>query len=220
MGIWLLWRNRANPISKFLLACEIGLFISIPFLPPIDAGIRPYAGTIAVVFLPLIFVFSRLPYQSNQVFSSNTPSMPIVATYSLALLLLLTSIVGGPLVQVTAQSTFPQIPTCQPGMTPINFKLTRGSYILFSSNQKTDVPIVSLNDIHPSLDDFPYGDFAVLLRRIKRPALVTTVDDLSTGSGWWIIAPPELKNRESQIISGCGEVVPSRYPFMVIRTDS
>jgi hypothetical protein len=41
-----------------MLAFWMGIFLSIPFLPPIDAGIRPYAATAALLFLPVSLVFS------------------------------------------------------------------------------------------------------------------------------------------------------------------
>ena len=217
-GLWLLWRDRRKSISAFLLACEAGLFISIPFLPPQDAGIRPYAATIALVFLPLIFVFSRPFFQRKTASSYNNQFMPIDTIYSLAFFLLLTSIAGGPLIKLTAKHSSVQTLICEPGLIPVHFKLISGSYVLLSSNEKTTVPIVSIKDIHPSFDDFAYSDFATVFRRIKQPMLVSTTEDLTTGAGVWVIAPPQIKGKEGQVISACADNVLPKYSVLVIRT--
>jgi hypothetical protein len=218
VGLWLLWRDRRKPISAFLLACEVGLLISIPFLPPLDAGIRPYAATIALVCLPPIFVFSRPFFQRKITSFYSNQFMPIGTVYSLAFFLLLTSIAGGPLIKMTASHSFVQTLICQSGLIPIHFKLTRGSYVLLSSNAKTAVPIVSIKDIHPSFDDFAYSDFATVLRRMKQPMLISTTEDLTTGAGMWVIAPPLIKDQEGQIISACADNVLPKYSVLEIRT--
>jgi hypothetical protein len=46
-----LWRWR-DPVHALILALAVGHFASIPLVPPIDAGLRVYAATIAV--LPLL----------------------------------------------------------------------------------------------------------------------------------------------------------------------
>ena len=215
-GIWFLWRDRKNPIAAFLLACEAGLFISIPFLPPMDAGIRPYAATIATVFLPLVYLFSGPIFRPQKLIEHDNPSMPIGATLGLAFLLLFGSIAGGPFVKMIASPTLAQTPACSPERTPVSFRLDRGSYILLSSDRKTEVPVVAIDDIHRSLDDFPYGDFAGILRKIRQPALIVTANDRITNRGIWVIAPASLQSDEGNIISVCARLIfPTYFVYQI-----
>jgi hypothetical protein len=220
-GLWLIFKDRKSTVGGLVLAYCLGTLVSIPYLPPIDAGIRPYAATIASVFLPIIFVFSKLlnkrngsSVTSNQVFSINAIS-------GLAFALLLTSVVGAPLIKSIARSVQAKSAVCQPELIPINIKLLHGSYILLvstNSMHRTQIPVVLIEDVHESFDDFPYGDFASVLRKIKQPVLVTSVNDLSTGAGLWVVAPLELKIYDGQIICACAEMVFPKYSVMFIRT--
>jgi len=220
-GLWLIFKDRKNTAGRMMWAYCLGTLVSIPFLPPIDAGIRPYAATIASIFLPVIFVFSRLLYKRN---GSSIPSnrvFPIKIISGLALVLLLTSVVGAPLIKSFTKSVQVKSAACQPEFIPINIKLFSGSYILLVSTDsmyETQIPVVSIDDVHRSFDDFPYGDFASVVRKIKQPGLVASVNDLSTGAGLWVVAPLELKNYDGQIISACAEMVFPNYSVMFIRT--
>jgi hypothetical protein len=116
-----------------------------------------------------------------------------------------------------------QVPDCEIGLVPLQFKLFDGSYLSIQSadpEQKTRIPIVLVPDIRRSFDDFPYGDLAGVLRRVRQPALIATTHDLATGAGVWMIAPPELNSRNGQTISACGEVVLPQYTVVVIKTIS
>jgi len=221
IGIWLSWKNREKPLAGLILMSNIGTFLSVPFLPPIDAGIRPYAATIATIFLPIILIFPSLFHKPEESSLTSNPLISVKLIYSLGLGLLLLTVAGGLLLKATAQPIHPQSVVCQPGLRPINIKLTHGSYILLSSLdsvQKTQVPVVLIKDVLRSFDEFPYGDFAGVLRRIKRPMLVAVENDLSTGTGVWVIAPPEIRNFEGQIISACAEPIFPQYAVMQIKT--
>jgi len=50
LGLWSCLRNRNAPAASLLLAMTIGAFLTIPLLPLIDAGVRPYAATIIILF--------------------------------------------------------------------------------------------------------------------------------------------------------------------------
>src|SRR3972149_3584684 len=49
VGIFAWLRDRKDPIQSLIMASAIGVFISVPFLPPTDAyRMRPYAGSIVI----------------------------------------------------------------------------------------------------------------------------------------------------------------------------
>jgi hypothetical protein len=58
IGLTRAFKRRHEALFFLLIACFIGILLSIPFLPPIDGGNRFYAGTMAlffaVVIIPLI----------------------------------------------------------------------------------------------------------------------------------------------------------------------
>jgi hypothetical protein len=201
-----------------VLVFWIGIFLSIPFLPPIDAGIRPYAATAALLFLPVCFVFSPAIFKGQGV-QEERRVLPVGIPSGLAFTLVVLALLGAPLLKISTHPDEVQPTTCEADRTSISFKLNPGAYILLSPStdgQKTKVPLVRLEDERRSFDDFPYSEFAVLMRKIKQPALLAVTSDISTGRGMWIVAPAEMKMLEDQIISACAKPEFATYPVMYI----
>ena len=219
-GIWISWHERQNPVHGFILASTLGIIISIPFLPPIDAGIRPYAATMAVIFLPILVAVSRLSGGSvSESPPADTRTAMIAASYGLCLIA--AAVFGGFFLKVTARSPIVQAGRCPPGFVSAHIEVNQGSYVLLvesNSMSNSRVPVILLKDVLKSFDEFPYGDFASIVRKIKQPVLITLTNDLSTGKQFWIIAPPELKDAQGRIVSVCGMPVSDLYPVLRVAT--
>ena len=59
-GLFKSFRNFARPESSLLIAAFAGILVSIPFLPPIDGGIRIYASS-----MPFVFVLAAMAIGKN-----------------------------------------------------------------------------------------------------------------------------------------------------------
>jgi hypothetical protein len=221
IGIWLGWKDKSNPVSGLLLAALIGIFLSIPFLPTNDAGMRPYTATIGYIFLPAAYALSKLINHKNRVTSlpDNDKWVFIASIFGLTLLFAIT--LGAVLIKFTAQPKTIQTIACSQGLVQANIRITRGSYILFVNDDpdhETYVPSVLIKDVLRSFDDFPFGDFARAFRKTKQPALITFVVDEYTGKSIWLIAPPELADSEGRDVSICGEPILDTYPILIARS--
>ena len=204
-----------------MLAYWTGTLFSIPFLPPIDAGVRPYAATIASLFLPICFVFSGGIFKRLDKFQNASQELPVNISYKMAFVLLLFPLLGAPLLRTITRTIYAQPVTCESGLTPVSFQLLHGSYISLSTSDeenKTKVPLVLLSDVNGSFDDFAYADFASLVRKIKQPILIAATIDIPTSKLVWVIAPTNLKADEDQVISACGDMTVATYPVVFIRT--
>lgn len=220
-GLGKIWQSQKKTLSMFVLAYCAGTLLSIPFLPPVDAGVRPYAATIAALFLPVCFVFSHPLFEWVENSLHEHRMIPAGISYNLAFTLILVSLLGAPLLKTIASPGDEQHVVCEPEYVPVSFRLTHGSYISLSSAnalQKTTVPVVLLTDVHRSFDDFPYGDFAGILRKVKQPAVIAVTNDISTRAGVWVIAPSEVKSYEGQIISACAR--PSFATYTVLHIEA
>ncbi len=218
-GLWKMWGTRSNPLSRFALVYWIGTLLSIPFLPPIDAGIRPYAATIASIFWPVCFVFSEGSFKQVESPPNNKFKIPVGVSYTLAVGLIVISLVGVLLIKTTAGPMALRSLDCAPDLIPIHFKLPHGSYILLSSQadgHKTKVPVVEFSDVRASMDDFPYGDFAGIVRKLKQPVLIAAVNNLSDAGEIWVLAPPAITAFEGQMISACAKMVSPNYVVLSI----
>jgi|GEM_PF-5576720 hypothetical protein len=55
-----LWRWK-DPVCRLAILSAAGILLSTPFVPPWDAGIRPYAATIPLQMLPICASFGVIP---------------------------------------------------------------------------------------------------------------------------------------------------------------
>lgn len=125
-GIYLLVFKRRSAILNLLLAGFIGIFLSIPFLPPIDGGMRFYASTMPFFFGLLGMGASRFVDRDEGPAPAKNESffLRFAAVSLLALTVLL------PPVTLRASSR-PALaePVCSPEQRPFVIKVNPGSYI-------------------------------------------------------------------------------------------
>lgn len=83
-------RDIRSNTSSLLLACFIGVFLSIPFLPPIDGGARFYAGTASFIFaIPALgFGFSKTIRSESMTETDHRTELTISRIGSFSLLVL------------------------------------------------------------------------------------------------------------------------------------
>ena len=220
IGLWLLWQCRKDLINGFILVLLLGVFLSVPFLPPIDAGIRPYAATIAVVFLPVFFAVSRV--SRNWVVGRFIDGLQIPAwEIGFGVGLLCISVFGGVSLKLISRPMEVQAMSCPSNLVPLNFRVSPGSYLYLVTNDlgsRTHVPVVQLKHVFRSFDDFPYGDFAGVMRKIGKPALVTLTINKITKNQIWVIAPPELSSRAGETVTACARPVSEPYQVMYVES--
>ena len=125
-GLYLLIFRRHSNLSTLLFAGFTGIFLSIPFLPPVDGGMRFYASTMP-------FFFGLLAVGVNR--STGWDEEPDLIKNELSFLLfvaisLFTMTVLLPPVTLRASSrpALPE-PTCSPDQRPFVIRLNPGSYV-------------------------------------------------------------------------------------------
>jgi len=125
-GLYLLVFKRRSDISTLLLAGFLGIFLSIPFLPPIDGGMRFYASTMPFFFVPLAIGLSRFSDQDEE------PAPAKMELFSLRFaavtLLTLTVLLPPVTLRVTSMPDLEE-PLCSEGQRPFVIEVNPGSYI-------------------------------------------------------------------------------------------
>jgi hypothetical protein len=135
VGIFAWIRDRKDPIQSLILVSAIGVFISVPFLPPTDAyRMRPYAASIiifaALPAMGLNFIISRIkrmPLAEKVLDKSLIPSFSYMPVYAFILIPVL--LIGPILIKSIAKPQSVQATTCADGLTPIVVRLDGGTYI-------------------------------------------------------------------------------------------
>jgi len=132
IGIFAWIRNRKDPIQSLIMASVIGVFISVPFLPPTDAyRMRPYAASIIIfAVLPamgLTYLIRQI--KSLDKFLDKASSPPSNAMLVQAIVLISVILIVPVLIKSTATPQPTQTTSCASGLTPIVVRFDEGTYI-------------------------------------------------------------------------------------------
>ncbi|MBN1451342.1 MAG: hypothetical protein JW963_10040 [Anaerolineales bacterium] len=209
LGLYRLVFKLCSAVSTMLLAGFIGIFLSIPFLPPIDGGMRFYASTMPFFFVLLAVGVSRFPDRDVE------PAPVIDELFSLRFgsvsLLVLTVLL--PPVTLRA-STRPALtePVCSPQQRPFIIDVKPGSYIDLVKGENTFcglAPRICFEDFlnHNTemyIDDFYQELDALAASSQTDMRVIPTINLLDGYFQYFVISDSQVLGSSSQaLLSGC-----------------
>jgi hypothetical protein len=166
-GTYWSYRNRKKE-GSIIIAILVGLFFSIPFIPPWDSDFgRVYAATIPLLAIVpscglntiLSTLKKRRSYHRDEIGDDGQKyNMNATLLYLFPLLPLICCTVGPIALKLTrTQSTSIEV-ECPQGMEPLNLRMQSGSYIMLSDDAKlrTAVPRVLIKDFTGNLELLSY----------------------------------------------------------------
>lgn len=131
-GIYLLIFNRRSDVSTLLLAGFIGILLSIPFLPPIDGGMRFYASTMPFFFVLLAVGISRFTNRDEE--PAPAKNELLFLRFIAVTLLTLTVLLPPVTLRVSSRPTL-TAPICSSEQRPFVININPGSYIDLVQNE-------------------------------------------------------------------------------------
>ncbi len=221
MGLFSLYRQRLTPIGSMLLAATLGILLSVPFVPPWDAGMRPYMATV-----PFIAVLPALGFTAlvRKMEWRKLQQLPVVKESPILLWF-----VGGALVFLTIGGTiitkalsyppnFAKI-TCPAGTEAVYFRNTAGSSLKIVPDKaiaQTNVPKVRLSDFKGMLNRYEqrYGrqngatPLLETLSDLSAPITLTSKINLEDGELLWVVRQNPIHHEG--IIGTCGTFAAER----------
>lgn len=135
LGIFAWAQKRKDPIHSLVLTAALGIFISVPFLPPTDAyRMRPYAASIVVFAalpaLGLNFILERLKRILLMERILDKPALPASTSMLVFFWILLPALSILPvMIQSTARPESVPAISCAEGSTSIAVRFDEGTYI-------------------------------------------------------------------------------------------
>ena len=207
------YRQRQTPFASFIFASAIGILLSVPFLPPWDAGVRIYAVTIPFfALLPalgLAFLAERRWRRLVQV--PNIKEQPFLLWFFGLTLALLTF--GGAITTkiLSHPPQFAEI-SCPAGQEAVYFRYSAGSslHLVADSVRKSYVPNIRVSDFRKMLDQYLEKDPRVPeltkeLGRLNPNTVLINKIDLKSGRMLWVIADREILPPENGLVGACGQ---------------
>ncbi len=183
-GVFVSIKRLDSNMYSLLAAGFVGIFLSIPFLPPIDGGGRFYASTIPFLFALSVIPLGKLQQESdsqhlNAVLSSgkNYLRVGIITVFILTTCL--------PLVIIrTASSPSFTTPICGDGTVPFVISPQPGSYVDLISDPQGNcglVPEICLGDfelysIEKSVDDVYQSLYSLAISNRSIDRIIPTVN--------------------------------------------
>ncbi|MDJ0661013.1 MAG: hypothetical protein QNJ42_16215 [Crocosphaera sp.] len=235
------YRQRKILIPSFILTGLLGILLSLPFVPPWDAGIRVYATTIPFLALfpalGLAFIINCFSTFLPKRISQSQDVSSLLAIFTVGLVLLVT--IGTIMTKVlSSQPKFSQI-YCPTDTEAIYFYNSRGSSINLVTDDvinRTYLPNIRISDFkheilpsstdlnsqemlesgfqpfYKALDSLTVGTTIMSKNALLNPNQETTSKQSSQSwDGLWIIAKKNLFPQKNGIVGACGQHLPLKY---------
>ena len=209
------WLNSkfADVFSSFVGLSALGIFISVPFLPPTDAFLmRPYAASIIFFgLLPaigLIFILEKLKPGARFFFLKDRvfPSYEMTTLLSIGLLMALT--IGPYLVKLTGNTPVLPMASCDAEFVSIVTRFNPGTYfnVIPDDNSKPDgMPNFHLQVLSATLTTLLIQNLTAWAFRAKPPVSMFYALDYRTSGKALISIPSSLLPKPGVLMEICGD---------------
>jgi hypothetical protein len=222
-GLGTLFLRRNRPISWMVGLCFAGMFLSVPFVPPISTyKLRLMAATLWIqALLPALaaaWLVSLLPgwvkrWQQRLPALSQHSAWP-AAIFSLLLLLALT--LSPLLIRLTAHPTpLPQL-VCPSEQKPIVMRVEPGTYVELVNQydpRQGWQPYIRLAYFKLKIHNIGEMTQFPIFEAIDQPTVLMEGMDLLTQAEILIFAPAELYSQKPGVILACGNFLKDPPPY-------
>jgi len=189
-------RKIFEPVYSFLVAVFIGFLFSIPFLPPIDGGLRIYASTMPL-FFGLIAVASGKFGSFQKLWVSEGRLLKF--TEILSILVIILMIVVPIFIQRLSTAPVFEVPLCPLDQVPYAVELYRGSFVdILPEDDATCGRALRI-----CAGDFQTSSVEMLIDASDAQVYQVLIDNgISTGNGTRVFIGTDLVSNESYLFMG------------------
>jgi hypothetical protein len=212
LGLFFCFRQRREAEALLIIASTIGIFASVPFVPPWDVPeMRPYAATIPVfVILPalgLAFLAKVMDWQQLvRLTLKETPSQLLVIFSTIFALFVCIAPITTKIFSRAPQ--FTDI-VCPAGTEAIYVRISPGSSINLvddNSIQQTRVPNIKISDFKKGLEGFDTPAIAQEYNSINASSSLINTFNLKDKKPILLINKSSQMPKESGIFGVCGNL--------------
>jgi hypothetical protein len=209
-----------------------GVVLSVPFLPPRDAEMRPYAA--AIPFLALLVALGgaqvgrglhgRPHGEASGRRSAGSLGRDPGRWWVIGGFAMIATIFAGTLlIRATARPPqFPGTPPCGPGSEATYARLTPGSILRLDADvarSTTQVPVVRTSDFRAGLRDFDPVEVAVELRGLLPGDTLANAYLLDRGTSALLVTPSALVPARGGVAAICGRAWRTHSGWLFFRAD-
>ena len=203
-------RQARSALPALLLVVFCGIFLSIPFLPPIDGGNRFYASSIPFFFALPAFALGNL---SKKPEADGEAELTAATWPAAAGLIFMVVVIMPVLIQRMSRPTVVHIPACPAKQVSFAIKASPASYVDLVPDQSTTAcgiaPEICLEDFKANGADKAIDGFYQKLDSEAEASSSTsriypTVDLIGEGFHFFLGSPEQIPaNSTGQLVLGC-----------------
>jgi hypothetical protein len=215
------FRKWKVPFRSLLLISTLGIFISVPFVPPGDAHkMRAFAATIPLLaLLPAVGLSELLqliPWHVVDEKPSEETSATGLTGYSVLLVTLM--LIAPYMAMKTAVPSRIVQPVCQSGEVPVNMHYAAGASVRLireSVLQLDWLPEFHYGRYKVFIHNLPNEEAFTILEKVEPPATLLLGYDIPTGKRVWMLAPTDMLPRQYGILQVCGKYYDTTDPVII-----
>lgn len=208
-GIFTWFKDRKSSLNSLVIACIVGIFISVPFAPPTDSfRMRPYASSIAMIsILPALgfgYLVDKFRRRTSETPIGEESNRPIIH-FSLALILV--TLIAPIMIRYGATAPSVTSRACKSNTVPVVVSFTEGSYIkiIKNTNDQADWP--------PNYHAYLFQKNAHSLEDVNLIAWLESIDpsnamfvalDIINKVEVWLLLPTQLLPKHTGYVQFCG----------------
>jgi hypothetical protein len=212
-GIIWLTKYRSSPENKLLMWGYLGMFLSIPFLPPRDAGImRVYAASMPfLLVLPGFGLRWFIPDPKSKKIKREMLHLTGFESIFIGFSLIGLTILGPLTLQHLVYDQKTTKLSCYEGQDGAIITLRKDSYLYLKADknlESTYLPQIRQSDFRLRLQQFPHAEILFDLQNLSPPILIMNAFDLHSGNLLWVFIDPEARDTIDTPILVCGYWMP------------
>jgi hypothetical protein len=215
-----LFKGIRSDLDSLLLAGFIGIFLSIPFLPPIDGGSRFHAGTMPFFYAALVAGLGGVSWGGQeQIKKDDRLSGNLVFSRFASILLLVVVLILPIVLYEFGRRPAYVVVDCLSNEQPFIIEYPPGSYVdLIKENsvQADSIPGVSLDDFQNNNTELAIDDYYQKLVALARSdsaniRLIPAVDLIGNEFHYFYIPLDKLpRDGSPNLVAGCGIEIRTR----------
>ena len=189
-------RKIAEPIYSFFVAVFVGFLLSIPFLPPVDGGLRIYASTMPLFFGLVAIATGKLGsfQESREVEGKLSKFVEVLSILAISLTIMMP-------IFIQRLSTTPKfnVPNCPLDQAPYVTELHQGSFV----DVLSDADASCGHALQACAADFQNSSVEMLSDASDAEVYWVLIDDgISTGNATRVFVGNDLVSKEPYLFMG------------------
>lgn len=213
-------RKWKKPFYSLLLVSILGIFISVPFVPPGDAHkMRAFAATIPLMaLLPAVGVSEILAWLPGRIVREKPDDTQISSGLAIYSALLTAFLLVAPYTAFKlAVPPRVQAPVCQADEVPVSLHYQAGNEVRLIREgvmQLDWLPEFHYGRYKVFVHNLPNEEAFTILEKVEPPSTLLLGYDIPSGMRVWLMTSTELMPKSYGILNICGKYYDSSDPMI------